>query len=332
MLLGGRAAFVDILSGYNISGSGIFGAMPNTLAHLGIQGLLTRTAIREADLKWVYLGCVLPDIPWILQRLGRVLLPPTWFFDLWLYAIVQTSLLFCCCLAGALSVWSNRPWKTFAILIFGSTLHLLLDATQTKWGNGVHLFAPFSWELINFGWYWPEEIPTLALTAFGLAFAVFMLWKVRIYYEDLQVPQGRSLTVGFLCLILYIAAPPLLFAGPEAADNQYIRTLKERDLRVGRTIEMDRRPLTRRADEWVLTTHSGEELLVHGNDNRASGIVSFKGIFIEPSTVEAVAIYKHSGRLRDLPSMLGLGLVTLIWVWAIYARCRSRGLGEETSS
>jgi hypothetical protein len=49
--------------------------------------------------------------------------------------------------------------------------------------------------LINFGWYWPEKIPTLALTAFGLAFAVFMLWKVRIYYEDLQVPQGRSLTV-----------------------------------------------------------------------------------------------------------------------------------------
>jgi len=303
----------------------IVAAMPNTLAHLGIQGLLTRTAIPQADMKWVYLGSVLPDVPWILQRLAHLVLPNSWFFDLRLYAIVQSSFLFCSCLAGALAVWSKQPWKTLAILMLGSLLHLLLDATQTKWGNGVHLFAPLSWELMNFGWYWPEETPTLVLTAFGLAFVIFMLWRVPVSYDDLQAPQGRSLVAGTLCLFLYFAVPPFFFSGPEAADNHSIQTLKEMETRTGKAVEVDRGHLIVRGDKRVLTTFTGEELLLQGDAGSSSGVVSVKGNFTDPATVEVVDIHEHAGRLRDLFSYLGLGLVVFIWVWAIYRRLRSRG-------
>jgi hypothetical protein len=306
--------------------------MPNTLAHLGLGGLLIRTAIPQAGIKWVYLGLVLPDVPWILQRLGHVILPTSSYFDLRLYAIVQSSLLFCCCLAGALAVWSKQPWKTFAILILGALLHLLLDVTQTKWGNGVHLFAPLSWELINFGWYWPEEIPTLALTAFGLAYVIFMLWKAPINHRDLRVPRGSTLVAGALCLSLYLATPPLLFSGPEAADNHSIQTLKEMETRTGKAVEVDRGLLIVRGDKRLLTTFTGEELVLQGNGGTFSGVVSWKGIFTDPATVEVIDIYEHAGRLRDLPSYFGLGLVAFIWVWTIYARFRSRGLGKENSS
>jgi len=42
--------------------------MPNTLAHLAVHGFATRAVLRGADLKWVFVGCVIPDIPWIIQR------------------------------------------------------------------------------------------------------------------------------------------------------------------------------------------------------------------------------------------------------------------------
>ena len=44
--------------------------MPNTLAHLGVGGVLTRSLVPDADLRWVYIGCVIPDVPWILQRVA----------------------------------------------------------------------------------------------------------------------------------------------------------------------------------------------------------------------------------------------------------------------
>ena len=44
--------------------------MPNTLAHIGAQSLLqARSAVpRPSYLGLVWLGCVLPDVPWIASR------------------------------------------------------------------------------------------------------------------------------------------------------------------------------------------------------------------------------------------------------------------------
>ena len=68
--------------------------MPNTLAHLGIGGATTRAVITKADLKWVYLSCVIPDMPWILQRTAHIFFPQVSPYDLRLYVIVQSTLLF----------------------------------------------------------------------------------------------------------------------------------------------------------------------------------------------------------------------------------------------
>jgi len=69
------------------------------MEHLGVQGVATRAVLRDADLKWIYLGCILPDIPWILQRFVQVALPSFDAYDLHLYVIVQgkrlSSFVFC---------------------------------------------------------------------------------------------------------------------------------------------------------------------------------------------------------------------------------------------
>ncbi|MEL6680055.1 MAG: hypothetical protein AAFQ51_15215, partial [Pseudomonadota bacterium] len=150
--------------------------MPATLGHIGVQALITRGVIRGADFKWILLGCVLPDVPWILQRLTRAGLPSVDVFDLRIYAIVQSSLVFTLILCGACALVARHPLRVFGILAVGALLHLLLDASQTKWANGVILFAPLDWRLVAFGFYWPEDVITLILLLFGLAYAAFAWW------------------------------------------------------------------------------------------------------------------------------------------------------------
>ncbi len=66
--------------------------MPNTLAHLGVQTLWSKAILPRADFKWISLGCILPDLPWIVQRIVTLGLPGVNPVELRLYWIVQASL------------------------------------------------------------------------------------------------------------------------------------------------------------------------------------------------------------------------------------------------
>jgi hypothetical protein len=79
-------------------------------------------------------------------------------------------------LCGAFAEISRRPGVVVVILAGNSCLHLVLDAIETKWGDGVHLFAPFSWELMNQGIMWPESIPIYIFSVLGLT---LVIWAIR---------------------------------------------------------------------------------------------------------------------------------------------------------
>ena len=147
--------------------------MPNTLAHLGVQTLISKGSCRSADFKWIAVGCILPDIPWIMQRIIHTLVPGVNSIDLRLYAIIQASLFFSVLLSGAISLLAKDSSKIFLILAGNSFLHLLLDALQIKWANAVHLLAPFSWQATGFNLFWPEQIPTHLMTLLGLGILLF---------------------------------------------------------------------------------------------------------------------------------------------------------------
>lgn len=291
--------------------------MPNTLAHLGIQGLATRSIIPKADLKWIYLGCIVPDLPWILQRAARPLLPDVSAYDLRLYAIVQSALFMCLIFADAFSVFSSKPRRVFAILALGSLLHLLLDALQEKWANGVHLFAPFSWELLNFGFFWPEDLPTYLLTALGLLFFLIAWWRMPCSAADLVRPRGRMLALGSVLLVAYLAGPVAFLSGPEAADNHSVKTLRAQEERPGRRVELDRVPYLNRDGKVVVFTLTGEELTAKGIDLAPAGLLSARGRFIDPETVQIDEMHSHRPGVRDLASYLGLALVLAWWLRAL---------------
>ena len=238
--------------------------MPNTLAHLGVQGLTTRFLLKDADYKWIYLGCIIPDFPWILQRIVKLAFPSIDPYDLRLYVIIQSSFCFCLLLSAALATLSVNYWKTFAILGFNSFLHLLLDACQIKWANGVHFLAPFNCHLTNFGFFWPENFLTYLLTIFGISYLVWNWRRAVIIPINLTYRTAMRLSVFFALIVAFYTFPFLLIDGPEEVDNHFVKTLRKPHDRPGRHIELDRNSYISHPSGGTIRTFTGEELSMDG--------------------------------------------------------------------
>jgi len=289
--------------------------MPNTLAHIGVQGLLTRAVARKADFKWICLGCIIPDLPWILQR-------AVWFlgtdvvnaYDLRLYTVVQSSLLASLVLCASAAMLSASPRRVFSVLALNSAAHLVLDALETKWANGVLLFAPFSWQLLNFGLFWPESVVIFAATAFGLGYFVYA-WRVKPG-QSIALSMGlRARTaIGLALLGVYLLSPLLFVADSEKANNHYVAVLRDSGQRAGKYIEMDRSYFFQRDGDVIVRVLNNEEFVLLGRVEAASGTISVRGRFVDESTVEVDDLHEHSTGFRDGASMVGLFLIGVLWL------------------
>lgn len=287
--------------------------MPNTFGHIAVQGPLSRIFFRDADPRWIYLGCILPDVPWILQRIV-VRVAPTAFdrYDVRLAAVVLASLFASFVLAAACAMLAERRGRTFALLAFGSTVHLLLDACQIKWANGVHLFAPFLWEPLRFDLFWPESLATLILTAGGVIAFVLLTTRAR-EREPLRATRGR-VTLAIALLAAYATLPALFMPAAEKADNHFVRTLRHPDVRAGRPVEFDRASFHATDRGVVLETFTGERLFVTGPRPDPPALVSLRGMFVDARTVHVRDAHVHAGRTRDWMSVLGLSAVAVAWL------------------
>jgi len=294
--------------------------MPNTLVHTGVQTLITRGSINGAEVKWIYLGFIIPDVPWIIQRITSFVIPGIDPYALRAYVIVQASLFSCLILAGAFALVAKHSWKVFSILGLNVLLHLLLDATQTKWANGVHFLAPFSWELTNWRLYWPENPITVVLTGLGLVVLLVYLkpgLTVAPDFRSLTFTRGAAVT-GLS--VVYIALPFLLIQGPLNADNHFLNTLSMESSRTGRYVELDRATYTGTSQGYSLKYYGGQaQIRVEPIALSPPVTVSVQGRFVNDSTLRVSEYHLHSSGLRDYASYFALGAIFIIWVVALSA-------------
>lgn len=293
--------------------------MPNTLAHLGVQGLLTQSWLRNLSPKWVFLGCIIPDIPWILNRMVLSATSSIDPYALRLYVMAQASLACSLILCAALAALSRSTRVTFAVLASNALLHLLLDASQIKWANGVHLLAPFSWHTWNLGWFWPESLPTVLLTALGLGYGLWALIHAARLPTRLWVPPPRRLVTALSLLCAYLLVPALLAPGAEAADAHFVRTLREREARAGRQVALDRAWYQKDEGGGRIILGRNDPVVVVGEMPARSARVSLRGRFLDSGTLQVEEIHVHRGWPRDLASYAGLSLVVAVWVLALGA-------------
>jgi hypothetical protein len=299
--------------------------MPNTLGHFGVQGVATRLVFRNADPKWIFVGSILPDVPWILRRGVIEAFPSGDPYQIRLYAIVQSSLAGSLLLASGLAFFSKRPRLTFLVLAWNCLLHLLLDAVQIKWGSGYHLGAPFTWKSLDYGLFWPESVPTYLLTAFGALYFAYAWWRRPGLPVGLQWPRARPLALAVLLLAGYFALPLAVLPDAEHQDLHFTRTL--RHPRAGAPIELDRN--TFRTDERgdFIVTWARTEFAATGARLPHTAQASMRGVFRDRRTIEVREIHDHGAFHRDLMSYVGLGLLALLWFQALW-KLRRRNAGD----
>ncbi|MFK7816037.1 MAG: hypothetical protein AB8B92_06835 [Gammaproteobacteria bacterium] len=297
--------------------------MPNTIAHFAINGLFTRAIITHSDFKWIYLACVIPDLPWILQRIIKTLPLMIDLYDLRAYCIAQSSLLLCVFLCAALAMLAKQRSKVFIILVIGCLLHLLLDAVQTKWANGVLLFAPFDWNLLRFDFFWPESLGTYLITAAGLLYFIFNIRKtIQLNCQEFKLTL-MTLSISVVFLLIWLTSPLAYMQSVFSADNHYISTLKDFNNRTGKEIEIDRNIIIHEDGEIKLKTSYGELITLENIETRNGARISLQGKFLDKNKIYVNSFRTHSN-FRNYASMVGLACVLLVWLIFISRCCLIR--------
>ena len=113
--------------------------------------------------------------------------------------------------------------------------HLVLDALEIKWGNGVHLFAPLSWTLTHNGMVWPGHPLVLGLTLIGLLYLLLNWQSCAAFSSQLRIPGRGKIAIGLLCLGCYLLAPMFFLEQLEKANTYNIHTLRMKDSVQART-------------------------------------------------------------------------------------------------
>lgn len=286
--------------------------MPNTLVHFAAQGAASHALWRGLDPRFVYLGCLLPDLPWILRRAIVGLGLPVDTFDLRLYTMGLASLAVTLLLAAAVAAVTRAPRRVLAVLGLNALLHLLLDATEVKFGNGVHLLAPLSWRMTSFDLIAGESLVYLALSIGG---ALLVAWEIARLRRTPAVfdLHPRRLASAATLVAAYLVAPLPFLGAIEASDSYSVKTLRERDARAGRVVNLDRTGFLATPAGGYVQLWTGERVRATGALPTHDATVSLNGTFLESDVLRVDRLVEHR-RSRDWPSYLGLLLLALVFL------------------
>ena len=290
--------------------------MPNTLAHIAVQATAGRTLLRPGDFIWCLIGLIIPDLAWIFWRIA-VMFTGNWApYSLKLHAIVQSSLFGSLLLCAAIAALTQKPGRVFCILAVNSLAHLLLDAIQIKWANGVLLGAPFTWQLTQFGFFWPEDRFGDLLTILGFLSCLYFTWKSRqlSFQGQFNFSKLKVLFAG-LFLLLYWVTPPLLWSGAIKADNHFIKTLSQVEARPGKVIELDRVFFRKEGDRLQIHSSWGDDFVATAPELSNSGTISIRGMFIDTQRIKIADYHLHRSGWRDGASILGLTWIAFFLFW-----------------
>ena len=290
--------------------------MPNTLAHIAVQATAGRAILRPGDFIWCLIGLMIPDVAWIIWRLALIFTQNWAPYAIKLYAIVQGSLFGSLLLCAAIAALARKPIRVFTILAVNCVVHLLLDATQIKWANGVLLGAPFSWNLTQFNLFWPESRLNDFLTIGGLLGCLYFTWKGGRFSFQRQLHFTKAtVLLATLFLLLYGVVPPFLWSGALKADNHYVRTLSRTRDRPGKEIELDRVYFKKEDDQLRISTLWGDEFTAKTALQMDSGTISIRGKFLDSHRIEVKGYHIHRSGWRDGASIVGLAWIIFFIGW-----------------
>jgi len=135
--------------------------------------------------------------------------------------------------------------------------------------------------------------------------------------------QGKvSLYLGaaMTCFMSYMLLPFLMMNGPEIADNHFVHTLRTKEARQGKPIEFDRVSYKTQTDHGTIRTFTNDDLQLIMDPLELSGTISLKGRFVDQSLIQVDEMHEHVPVFRDTASIIGLGLLALMWLYSFFIR------------
>jgi hypothetical protein len=232
-------------------------------------------------------------------------------FDLRLYTMALASLAGTLLLAAALAAVTVAPRLVASVLGANALLHLLLDATELKWGNGVHLLAPFSWRMTSFDLLPGDNPVYFVLTLAGL---LLVAWEIARRHP---APLGFDLRLARIgaagaLLVAYLVFPLPFLGAIEESGSYSVKVLREVEARAGRTVSLDRTAFVATPAGGVVQLWTGERVRATGELPGHDATVSLRGTFVAPEVLRVDRLYVHR-QDRDWPSYVGLLLLGLLW-------------------
>lgn len=295
--------------------------MPNTLFHLAVQIPLFARFLRPGEIHFALLGAIIPDLPWVAQRLAGPL--PVDSLDLRAYFVIQSSLVLSLTLSGAIASCCKQSLRAFAWLSIGCLCHLILDAVQVKFANGALLLAPFDWRLWNWAWLPPEHwLFTLgSIAALGVLVYYRRQWQATLPTLSRSGPKFLG---ALLLLLIYFGLPAVWLEHAFESNHHFIGTLQRAPTLVtSEPLEMDRARYTPLPTPHIQTgtgqvfAVSGLEALQQAATVSASGILHPKQQFIVTRYVQ------HTDGWRDALSIVGLACLLCIWLLVVIKSMRT---------
>lgn len=291
--------------------------MPNTLAHIGLQVSATKAVAKDFDVRLVLVGCLIPDLPWILQRLLNV--TPLDVLDVRAYTLTMASPFFCTIFALGFGLFFKRWMWVFAGVSIQCLLHLLLDGLQDKKGAGVHWFAPFNWTEFSFPIFPMEGWIIHTASILGICVSILILWLTIKHLPKWRISSMSSVPriKGGLIITLfgiYTLLPLALLDQPINANVHNLAIWERLIEREGKQIRLDRCQFAPGSPAKIKDSLSKDWISISGIDLKEPATVSLIATFIKADQLRADSYFVHTKGLRSFYTMIGLGFILLIFL------------------
>ena len=282
--------------------------MPDWVVHLGFAYVMARL-IKMRDLKLFFLGSLVPDI----SRIGLYFAS---FFHLnqissHLYFAPFHTPFVAALVACLISSFSKNFKKCFFLIFLGAILHLALDLTQYRVGNGVLLFYPFSFRQFYFSLFWSGDNVSIFLRILAIGVLLICLLEKRSIGSPLSF-KAVKLKIAFPLILLCLLIP-LSTMGPIMKNNvDYLDFFAHPEKWEGEKVEFYKARVV--STNPVIVREMGVRFeLVTSEEFKRNDRVSIKGAYEEGRIIPDF-IHRYRGPSKSMVSLVGLLLFVLVWI------------------
>lgn len=294
--------------------------MPDWIIHMGAAHALGRP-LRRWDLRWLFLGAVLPDL--VARVVGSAVaslpfleplrVPPVPLYLGLLHTPFSVLLLLL-----AVAVFARDRREAVAGMLFGAALHFVLDLLQRSYGGGLSMLYPVDLRRFGFDAVWYENPATYVVVP------VFAVYLIALATRREDPPRERAFRgwsrrrgqVALALLVVTFGLPLLYLDRAFEMNLGATRLAAHPDEYEGQEIELSVALVREVGDDQVAVEVHDRPFLIPRSSLPAievNDLVSVRGVYRD-GRVEPSGVFIHDYGFKRLVSIAGMVLLLVFWL------------------